>query len=176
MRVIKIILIAVFLIITGLYTLIFFIYPVTWRSYTRQESVKILTAAKTTNELTKAVGHLGLFMPLTNGEWIAIRYTDVHSIPICSSAVARDSGGGWFESKRHFCGSLPFWPRLKMEAEADEEQRKLTPEWFTNHGSRAEDHKGTLLNYKEMIAVESAPDMERARRALKEIGFTELNP
>lgn len=176
MRVIKIILIAVFLIITGLYTLIFFIYPVTWRSYTRHESVKILTAAKTTNELTKAVGHLGLFMPLTNGEWIAIRYTDVHSIPICSGAVARDSGGGWFESKRHFCGSLPFWPRLKMEAEADEEQRKLTPEWFTNRVSKAESDNGSFPSYREMMAIESASDLESARHALKKIGFKELNP
>lgn len=176
MRIIKIIFISVFLVIAGLYTLIFFIQPVTWRSYTRRESIKILTAAKTTNELSKAVGHLGLFMSLTNGGWIAIRYEDMHSIPICSSAVARDSGGDWFESKRHFCGSLPFWPRLKMQVDGEEEQRKLTPEWFTNRVSKADSDNGSFPSYREMLAIESAPDLESARHALQKIGFKEFHP
>lgn len=155
---------------------VFVIGPTTWHLRTRHDSIKQLKEAETTGQLTNAVGSLGLFIPLTNNAWIAIRYRDSHSGAVRSLAVARDSGGGWFESDRHFCGTLRSWPRIKNLVAAEEEQRKLTPEWFTNRVSRAESDNGSFPSYKEMMAIESAPDLESARAALKKIGFTEFHP
>ena len=93
-----------------------------------------------------------------------------------SYAVARDSGGGWFESERHFCGRFQYWPRLKEQVQAEEEQRKLTPDWFTNRVALADEDGGHFPSYRELMAVESAPDLEHARRALEKIGFKEFKP
>ncbi len=154
----------------------FVLYPVLWRSSTKHKSISLLKAAQNTADLTNAVGTLGVVIQLTNNSWIAIRYRDSHSGNIRSFAVARDSGGGWYESERHFCGSLSFWPRLKSLVADEEEQRKLNPEWFTNRVSRADSDNGSFPTYKEMMAIESAPDLESARAALKKIGFTEFHP
>ena len=174
MRIFKVIVLWLILLGTGFVAYVFIIYPASWHSSTRRESVRVLAAARSTGELTNAVGNLGVFIPLTNGAWIAIRYRDSHGGGIRSCAVARDSGGEWFESSRHFCGSLSYWPRLKEEVAAEEEQRRLTPEWFTNGVSRADSDNGMFPSFREMMAIEFAPDLESARRALREIGFKKL--
>jgi hypothetical protein len=174
MRILKLIVLFVLLAVAGFFAYVFVIYPATWYSDTRRESVRILKAAQSTADLTNAVGYLGWYISLTNNAWIAIRYRDSHGGGVRSCAVARDSGGGWFESDRHFCGSLSYWPRLKEEVAAEEEQRKLTPDLFTNHVSRADSDNGMFPSYREMIAVESAPDLESARHALMKLGFREL--
>ncbi len=104
----------------------------------------------------------------------AIRYRDSHSGGIRSCAVDRDSGGGWFESERHLCSSLSFWTHLKNEVAEDEEMKKLDPQFYTNHVSRADSYNGMVPSYRETIAIESAPDLESAIRALHKIGFREL--
>jgi len=176
MRILKIIALLGLITGVGFLAYVYLIYPSTWSSSKRRESVRILLAAESTNELTAAVGSLGWFVQLTNEQWIAIRYRDTHSGFVGSSAVARDSGGAWFESKRHFCGRFQHWPRLKEQVLGEEEQRKLTPEWFTNRVSRADEDGGMFPSYREMIAIESAPDLESARRALQRIGFREFRP
>jgi hypothetical protein len=176
MRVFKIILLSVVLLVGGFIFYLAVIYPATWHYETRRESIRILQAAHTTPELTNAVGYLGWFVQLTNHEWIAIRYRDTHSGFVGSSSVARDSGGEWFESDRHFCGRFQFWPNLKLWVQAEEEQRKLTPHLFTNRVSLADndDEAGSFPTYRELMAIESAPDLESARRGLLQIGFKKL--
>ena len=160
--------------IGGLLSYLFFIEPVIWYQTTLQKSVKILKTAQAQNDLTNVVGDLGLFIPLTNNAWIAIRYSDKHGGTIRSCAVAGDSGGGWFESDRHFCGSLAHWPRLKERVEAEEEERQLKPDVFANRVSAVDSDNGMFPSYRDMNAIESAPDLESARRALKAIGFKPL--
>ena len=152
------------------------IYPASWRSDTKRESIRILQAAHSNAELTNAVGYLGWFVQLTNQQWTAIRYRDTHFGIIGSSAVAGDSGGEWFESERHFCGRFKDWPYLKDRVQADEEELKLTPESCTNRVSLADEDGGHFPSYRELMAVESAPDLESARRALEKIGFRRFKP
>ncbi len=174
MRALKIIGLLVLLVVAGFLIYAFAIYPARWHSQTRRESLTILKAARSTSELASAVGNLGLFIPLTNGAWIAIRYRDSHSGGVRSCAVARDSGGSWFESERHFCGSLSFWPQLKEDVAAEEEMRRLSPQFLSNRVSRADSDNGGFPSYREMITIESAQDLESARRGLLQIGFREL--
>lgn len=173
-RFLKYTLLSVLLLLLGFVVYGFFIYPAYWHSIKKRDSVSVLRSAKGTNELMQAVGSLGLFLSLTNGGWVAIRYRDSHGGGIRSSAVALDSEGNWFESDRHFCGSLRFWPRLKDSVSAEEEQRKLTPEYFTNRVSRADSDNGMFPSYQEMMAVEAATNMASAREALQAIGFKPL--
>jgi len=63
-----------------------------------RDSFTVLAAASTAEELTEAVGNLGIVLPTLDGGWVAIRYLDSHGSG-WSSAVARDSGGGWFVSR-----------------------------------------------------------------------------
>jgi hypothetical protein len=176
MRILKIIVLLVIVAVAGFFAYVSLIYPATWYPSKRRESVRVLSAAESASELTNAVGYLGWFVQLTNHQWIAIRYRDTHSGFVGSSAIARDSGGAWFESKRHFCGRFQYWPRLKEQVLGEEEQRILTPEWFTNRVSLADEDGGMFPSYREMIAIESAPDLESARRALQRIGFSEFRP
>ena len=176
MRVFKIILLLVVLLADSFYIYFGVIYPATWRSETKRESIRILQAAHSTTELTNAVGYLGWFVQLTNQQWVAIRYRDTHSGVVCSSAIARDSGGKWLESERHFCGRFQFWPHLKEKVQAEDEQRKLTPNWFTNRVPLADQDGGYFPSYRELMAIESASDLESARNALEKIGFRKFNP
>jgi hypothetical protein len=139
-----------------------------WKS----ESIAALEDARSMADLTNAVGTLGLYIPLTNGNWIAIRYRDTHSLRIISCAIARDSGGGWFESNRHFCGSLSSWPRHKDEVAGEEELRRTAPDLLTNHVPRPDASTSLFPSYGEMLAIESAPDLAHARAALQRIGFS----
>jgi hypothetical protein len=71
----------------------------------RQRARLALADSATTN-LETAVGPLGTVLLLRDGSWLAIRYKDSHAYPAWSLAVARDSGGTWFESTEHFYGSF----------------------------------------------------------------------
>jgi hypothetical protein len=185
MRTWKVIVLLFVLLVTGVVVYNGFIVPAAWYSTTRIKSISVLKAAESTNQLTDAVGPLGLFLSLTNGSWLAIRYTDTHSgaavifwpwAIVCSSAVARDSGGGWLESDRHFCGSLKYWPRRKDSVEGMLEAQQEHPELFTNRFSPADSESPNLPKYAEMMALETAPDLAAAREALKQIGFKPLDP
>src|SRR5712671_6270938 len=121
MRILKVIALLLLLLVAGFLTYLFVIYPATWYSNTRRESVRVLKVAQSRSELTRAVGDLGLFVSLTNGAWVAIRYRDEHGGGVRSCAVVRDSGGGWFESGRHFCGSFMYWPQRKEEVAGEED-------------------------------------------------------
>jgi len=93
---IRISLVAILLVLIGGH-----LYPIflpDWHAYWQRrkaeaKSFEILRNASTKAELEDAVGELGLFVPLPDGEWIAIRYRDSHRNRIWSSSVARDSKG-----------------------------------------------------------------------------------
>ncbi len=173
-RSLKYTLLSGFLLLLGFAVYGFFIYPRVWYPLTRRESLRILTQAKGTNELAQSVGHYGLMMHLTNGGWIAIRYRDMHRGFFASCAVARDNEGNWFESDRHFCGSLSFWPRFKETEATEKEMREKYPDLYTNKVSRAESDNGMFPSHHEMMAIEAATNMVAAREALRTIGFKPL--
>jgi hypothetical protein len=142
-----------------------------WYYQTKQAAVKVLAAAHTTNELAAATGSYGLFLPLNHGGWITIHYQDTHAGGVWSCAVALDSGGGWFESDYHFCGGLRGWPRMKEFAAEELEQREMNMDWFSTRPSAR-----TQTFFREMEAIESAPDLPSTRRALEKIGFKAFQP
>jgi hypothetical protein len=158
MRALKLTTLTLFLIAASI--LYILLAPAHWYSNERRKAISILSAAQTPKDLTNAVGYLGIVLHLTNNAWIAIRYRDVHGPKIDSIAIARDSGGAWFESDRHFCGTLAYWPKLKDSVEA--------------FPDRADADNGMFPSYREMNAIDSAPDLPSARRALVAIGFKEF--
>jgi len=173
MRALNLIALAAFFIVIGFVVYVAGIEPVAWYRTTKRDSIRILQAARTRADLTNAVGDLGLFISLTNNQWVAIRYRDAHGLVIRSSAVALDSGGQWFESDHHFCGSLSFWPILKDEIAEQKEQRRLTPQMFSNQVPLADSDNG-FYRIPDMLALDTAPDLESARRALNVLSFKQL--
>jgi hypothetical protein len=176
MRALKIIAALILLGVVGLYAYVEIIIPATWHSRVRKDSIERLQAAQQSGNLTNAVGSLGIVIQLTNNAWIAIRYLDTHGAGIRSMAVACDSGGGWFESRRHFCGSFGALQAHKQRLEVEEELRKIDPDHFTPTLSTQESEDGLTPSIREMVAIESAPDLAGARAALMKIGFTEFHP
>ena len=89
-------------------------------------SFQMLARARSTGQLLDAVGELGVVLTPGDGDWIAIRYTDSHSVP-WSSAVAHTSDDRWWVSSRHFCGTLNAYrhvvqPYRDMREHADSEK------------------------------------------------------
>ena len=120
-----------------------------------ESSVRILQAAKTTNELDKAVGDLGIVLTFPDGTWMAIRYTDRHEPDIFSLAVARDSEDGWFYSDHHFCGYLAAYRHTIMGKQG------LREAYIDS-------------NFEGIHAVATSPDLPTARKNLKTLQFRRL--
>jgi hypothetical protein len=143
----------------------FFVFPF-WRPMVwRSQSVKALSAANDETALREAVGSLGVFIPVKDGSWIAIRYTDSHSGYIFSMAIARDSGGQWFESKYHFCGEFRFfdqWVRAQSQPADSAERLNAAAYVF-------DDEHGDLRD------IFNAPNLPKARAALLRAGFRPID-
>jgi hypothetical protein len=168
MRIFKRILFGLVVVFVLLLLLVFVGEPMTWHWRVRRESVAALSAAKTTNELQQVVGVLGVFIPIRDGSWVAIRYRDTHAGRIASLAVARDSGGNWFESDHHFCGAFAAYrERLRME-EIRSELAKLG-ETDTNLTTSARSDTFVALD-----AITSAASLDDARKQLSKLGFEPL--
>lgn len=128
------------------------------------KSFAVLSAARTSDELREAVGYLGHFFTLASGDWIAIRYDDVHTYYIPSSAVAVDSSGNWWVSYEHFCGRFKtyrHWLDKAEDAQSSEERDLYT--------QRAAGFP--LLN-----KLSSAGSLEEAHATLRELGFHAVAP
>jgi len=122
-----------------------------------ENSVRILQAAQTTNELDKAVGDLGIFLTFPDDTWMAIRYIDRHD-PIedwYSLAVIRDSEDGWFHSDYHFCGYLVSYRHTIM-------------------GKQGITEEDIDTNFAGIHAVATSPDLATARKRLKALNFRRL--
>jgi hypothetical protein len=86
--------------------------------FARREAQRLLSAASTSQQLQDAVGPLGMFCTFPDGSWLAIRYCDSHAGGIWSIAVARDSGGIWYQSREHFCGAFSMVRQLQQLSSA----------------------------------------------------------
>jgi hypothetical protein len=79
----------------------------------RIKSKRLLLSAKAPADFEKAVGPLGIFLQMTNGDWVAIHYEDSHAGLGWSQAISFDSSGAWFESQRHFCGQFAIFRNIQ---------------------------------------------------------------
>ena len=130
----------------------------------RFKARRILSRSHTREELQGAVGKLGGFFPLSDGSWVAVRYTDSHSWPGYSCAVALDSAGQWLNSNHHFCG------RFRSFQTETEKYRELDTALGGNGG---EFQRMTTEQYPEMFALSSSTNLAAARAQLLKMGFTE---
>jgi hypothetical protein len=146
MRILKRIVFGVLAIILILLILLFVVEPATWHWRHRREAVRMLTAAKTTNELQEAVGSLGVFVP-----------------------VARDSGGAWFQSEHHFCGALDGYVRMRQKMQELRAALTKLGDTDTNTTSSARSETETALD-----AMFAAPSLEAGRQQLVKLGFEPL--
>jgi hypothetical protein len=146
------------------------ILPAQWRWQTQRESVAILSGAKTADDLKKAVGSLGIVIPIRGGSWIAIRYRDTHSLPSTSLAIACDSEGFMFKSTNHFCGQFPIYEHERTLEEDSRAESKELGEANTNTISRPRSE-----TFRNLDSIFEAPSLEIARQHLLKFGFHPLN-
>ena len=137
-----------------------------WHRRNRQEALTILSAAKTTYEVEQAVGNLGIFIPLRDGSWIAIRYRDTHRGYLASLAIARDSGGNWYESDHHYCGEFIAYKHDRRESEELHSEPAEPGEVATNARSES---------FAALDAVFNAPSLEVGRQRLLKLGFETID-
>ncbi len=147
----------------------FVVEPMTWHWRVRRESIATLTAAKTTNGVQNAVGRLGVFIPIRDGSWIAIRYRDTHAFTVASLAVAHDSGGGWYESDHHFCGAFASYRQDRRRMDEIRSELVKLGEVETNVITSARPDIFLTLD-----AIASADSLEDARAQLLKLGFEPL--
>ncbi len=164
-RILKIIAATVLLLVAVLALYLFVISPLTWKASVTMESIRILKAAQTTNELAEAVGYLGTFLTFPDGSWMAIRYRDLHSGGVFSSAVARDSGGDWFQSDYHFCGYFKAYPdRLEDQLGLEE---AVAEGLLTNAPN-------VMTGFEGIHALATSPDLASARQNLLALDFKRM--
>jgi hypothetical protein len=126
--------------------------------FARREAIRLLSAASTSQQLQEAVGSLGTFYTFPDSSWVAIRYRDSHSGGIWSVAVARDSGGDWYQSSEHFCGAFSIVRHLqKLSAALGEPPEPPS------------DERGKWIQQ-----LGASPDLQSARQHITSRYFTQL--
>ncbi len=165
--------------LVALFMWISFLYPIFGSRRARAEAISQLKAAKSEAELRGAIGGLGLFLESTNGWWIAIRYRDSHAGSIWSAAVAKDSGGQFYQSHHHFCGTLSAFGRdwenySAGRREANEQTDSVVREQSMKE---LEEHQGRFLKgrFPELLRVAQATNLVEARLQLERAWFTKLD-
>jgi hypothetical protein len=130
----------------------------------RAKAHRVLSAAKTPDELRKAVGSLGALFPLRDGSWVAVRYTDSHAYPGYSCADALDSSGRWFRSSGHFCG------RFRVYQQNEERTREVA----AARGDDPATAQAALREQdEELYDLATAATLDAARAVLLKMGFSE---
>ncbi len=171
MRILKFTALVVVLLGVGFFGYIHYYEPLLWPGQIKRESIRLLSAAKTSVELQKAVTSLGALIVPTNGGWIAIRYRDTHAFQIQSLSIAHDSDGRWFECERHFCG---MFRNASQNLASEIRIRAEMPEFFTNQAASVSTHNAPAMN--ELISLLTATNLDDARKELLAIGFKEFTP
>jgi hypothetical protein len=169
MRILKITLLTVVLLGVGFAGFMTFIEPALWPGQQRRESIRLLSAAKTPDELKKVVTNLGAIITPTNGGWMAIRYRDSHTLGPVSKSVALDSEGHWFESEKHFCGEFRS-TRDMMDRER--RYRAEIPDHFTKESESFYFKPGTPS--EPYYRLFTATNLDAARKQLLVLGFREF--
>lgn len=162
----------------ALFVWISFVYPVFGSRHARAEAISRLKAAESETQLREAIGGLGLFLQSTNGWWMAIRYRDSHSGGIWSVAVAKDSGGQFYESNHHYCGKLRAFGHdwesyTKGWKEAMEQpDLKLRGQWL----QEMEKFQGEAIakRFPELLRVAQATNLADARVQLQKAWFSRI--
>jgi hypothetical protein len=169
MRILKNTLLAVVLLMVGFVAFIFLIEPSLWPGQQKRESIRLLSAAKTPDELKNVVTNLGAFITQTNGGWIAIRYRESHILGPLSKAVALDSEGHWFESEKPFSGEFR---SARALLDRERRYRAESPKLFTNVTESIYFKPGTPSEpyYRLFLAT----NLETARKELLGLGFREF--
>lgn len=124
--------------------------------FAQREARRLLSAASTPQQLQEAVGSRGAFFTFPDGSWLAIRYRDSHMGGVWSVAVARDSGGNWYQSRKHFCGSFEITRDLQELSSAI---GVPPPSDECSHW---------------ILQLGASPDLETARRRVTSRYFTQL--
>ena len=171
MRFLKFTALAVILSGVGFFGYIHYLEPLLWTGQIKRESIRLLSAAKTSVELQKAVTSLGALIVPTNGGWVAIRYRDTHAFQIQSLSIAHDSDGRWFECNRHFCGRLS---SASKNLASEIRIRAEMPELFTNRMASVSTNSTPTMD--ELISLLTATNLDAARKELLTIGFKEFTP
>jgi len=164
--------------LVALFIWISFLYPVFGSRQARAEAISKLKAAKSETELRDSIGRLGLFLESTNGWWIAISYRDSHAGGIWSVAVAKDSGGHFYQSHHHFCGTLSAFGRdwenysagrkdANQQTDSAVREQRLT---------ELEVFQGRLIKsrFPELLRVAEATNLADARLQLGKAWFSRI--
>lgn len=164
--------------LVALFMWISFLYPVFGSRHARSEAISRLKAAKSEAELRDAIGGLGLFLESTNGWWIAIRYRDSHADGIWSVAVAKDSGGQFYESRHHFCGTLSAFGRdWENYSAGQKEANQQADSAVREQGlTELEELQGRLIKgrFPELLRVAQATNLVEARLQLEKAWFKRI--
>lgn len=154
-----------------------FVYPVFGSRQARTEAIARLKAAESEAQLREAIGGLGLYLQSTNGWWMAIRYRDSHAGGIWSVAVAKDSGGQFYESHHHYCGKLPAFGRdlegysQLWKSAAEQQNPELRKQWFQD----ADQLQGEIKRrFPELLRVAQATNLAEARVQLQKAWFSRI--
>jgi len=123
--------------------------PFCQRNYFEQSARRALSAARNEEELGEAVGGLGIVLKFSDGSWLAIAYDDSHRIPGWSLAIAKDSTGGFYRSKKHFCGQFMIYRTLR------------------------ETHMDLPDDLADIDRLARSSDLTEAREHLKRLGFSQ---
>lgn len=168
--------------LSGLLVVLFmwisFLYPVFGSRHARSEAISRLKAAKSEAELRGAIGGLGLFIESTNGWWIAIRYRDSHAGGIWSVAVAKDSGGQFYESHHHFCGTLSAFGRDWENYSAGQKEAHQQTDSVVREKrlTELEELQGRFIKsrFPELLHVAQATNLVEARLQLEKAWFSRI--
>jgi hypothetical protein len=136
-----------------------FIYGPIWEMRARKDSIRILARTDAKDELAS---ESNLFLTFPDESWIAIRYRDLHAGGVHSTSIARDSGGQWYESSRHFCALIDGY-RSSYEMYRLERELGETEDFHVSSG------------FDSIHAVAMAPSLVSAREELIKMGFHPLN-
>jgi hypothetical protein len=136
-----------------------FVYGPFWEFRARKESIRILAKTDAKAELA---GVSNLFLTFPDESWIAIRYRDLHGGGVHSTSIARDSGGQWFESSRHFCALFDGYRSSYEIYRLEREVGEIGDLNFSR-------------GFESIHAVAMAPGLDSAREELVKMGFQPLN-
>lgn len=127
--------------------------------FARWEAQRILSAAASPEALQRAVGPLGAFFTFPDGSWVAIRYRDSHAGGLWSVAIARDSGGQWYQSREHFCGAFSSFSQVRDISFAIGESL----------GAASDEHGRWIYQ------LSSSPDLQTARQRISARYFNRIH-
>jgi len=152
---------ASFLVVGSVFALVYLLTPLWHKCKFKRESVRLLCAAQSVEELQEVVAPLGIVFQFPDGSWIAIRYTDSHAWRAWSKAIAMDNLGRLYESDFHFCGSFAIY---RQQKERYEDINELAPE-----EKRSGPQFAGILRQIDSLA--SSPNLAVARKQLPSLGF-----